>query len=80
MLICCICYSLQIFSNNGIEIHSSEQRSFFVLDQRIVKTMHCYEKCLTVALVLVFVLFLTIAFKCNIHYKVFLTFSAKELL
>ena len=48
--------------------------------QKDVKTMHCFKKLLTVALVIVFKLFQTMAFKYTLHNKVFLFFSAKGLL
>ena len=41
--------------------------------------MHCYKKCITVALLLVFEILLTMAFIYNLHYLIFFLFSAKGL-
>ena len=79
MLDCCTSFSVQIIFNNGFQIHSPLQCFSLVLGKRFVKTMHYHKKCLT-AVVLVFNLYLAIAFKGTFHNNVFLLFSIKRLL
>ena len=79
MLKICTFFSIQNIFNNGFEIHSLQQCFSVVLGKRIVKTMHCYKKCLILALVLVLKIFLTWAFIYTLNKNVFRFFSAKEL-
>ena len=74
MLNSCTCFSVQNTSNKGFRIYSPTQSFSFVLCKNIFKIMHCYEKCLTDALLKIF---LTMALKYTLHYKVFLLFSAE---
>ena len=77
---CCTSFSVQNISINGFKLYFTLQRFFLFLCKTIVKTMHFYEKCLTLALVLVFKIFLIISFKHTLHYNVLLLFSPKGLL
>ena len=80
MLNCFTCFSVKNISNNGFRTLSLKQSFSVVLGKNIVKTMHCFKKCLTVALILVFKIYLTMAFKKVLHNNIFMVFSAKGLL
>ena len=77
MLNCCTLFSVQNISNNGFRVHSTKQCFSAVIGKKIVKTMHFYKKCLSIALALVFKICLTMAFKKSLHNNIFLVFSAK---
>ena len=78
MLNCFTCFSVKNISNNGFRTLSLKQSFSVVLGKNIVKTMHCFKKCLTVALILESKLFLTMAFKYTLHNNTILAFSAKD--
>ena len=80
MLNGCTSFRVQNISNNGFQVHSSYQCFSSVLGKRIVKTIHCYTKCLAVVHVIVFKLFPTMAFRYTLNNKVFLLLSAIGLL